>query len=130
RKLMDALPELQISLGVDLEKEAARFAERRKEAEANLKVLKWIPASDEVKPPKSRPGEFTTVTIKNTRDHTVKLYWVEYGGPLRHYADIAAGETLKRDTYSNATWIITDEKEKQLGHFMAITDDSKIDIPK
>ena len=91
--------------------------------------LNWIPAGGAA-PPRSTLGEATTITIKNTRAQMVKLYWVEYEGALLHYADIAAGATLKRGTFSDATWVITDEKEKPLGHFIATVKPSQVDIPK
>ena len=128
QKLKAALPKLRIVRGVDLDK-AMAAAKTAKEAPVVLVDLKWIPAGTE-EPPRSKTGTFTTVTIKNMKDHRVKLYWVEYGGSLKFYSEIAAGATLVRNTYSEATWLITDENDSRLGHFIATLKPSQVVIPK
>ena len=129
RRLQTALPNLKITRGVDLEKIAAEVAKRTKEPAEPLVDLEWHPAGAE-DPPVSKTGTFTTVLIENKRSHAVKLFWVQYGnGGLKFYADIPAGKTLKRNTFSDATWVITDENETQLGYFRSVLKPSRVVIP-
>ena len=123
-----ALPGLRISRGVDLDRV---LAEAKKEAGKPVVLvdLKWIPAGGGA-PPKSKTGDFTTVDIINQRDRPVKLYWVQYGGGLKFYAEIGAGKTLRRNTYSDAVWVIKDEDDSSLGHFVATLKPSRVVIPK
>ncbi len=128
-ELRSALPDLKIFRGVDLDKVAAE-AEKAKPKPEELVELKWIPAAGGGDPPRSKSGEFTSVTITNAKDYMVKLYWVEYGGGLRFYHDIAPGASLKRNTYSNATWVITDKDDTPLGYFLVPVKPSRITVPK
>jgi len=79
-------------------------------------ILKWNPRSD-VPPPLSNPGSGTTINFENKSAQPVKVHWVQYGGGLRYYGTIAPGGKRKQNTYSNATWVVTDAGEKLLGHF-------------
>lgn len=130
-----ALPKVKIFRGVDLDQVAAD-AEARKEKEkveeeqiVRVK-LKWNPAGT-VNPPRSVGGGIlSSMAIKNTRSDSVKLYWVEYNGNLKYYAEIAGGATLTRGTFSKATWLITDLDETPLGYFTATKEPSEVEIPK
>ena len=129
RRLEKALPGLTITGGVDLEQIAAEAAKKAAQPAEPRVDLKWHPAGSG-EPPVSNTGTFTTVLIENKRPHPVKLYWVEYGqGGLRFYADIAAGATLNRNTFSEATWVITDESEIPLGYFISVVKPSRVVIP-
>ena len=128
--LQKSLPGLRIDRGVDLEVIAARVSAEKKEAAAVKRVeLQWVPAGG-VEPPNSKTGDFTSVSIYNQRKRSVKLFWIEYGGGRRFYAEISAGETLLRNTYSEATWLITTMGEVPLGHFIATVEPSQITIPE
>ena len=60
----------------------------------------------------------------------MKLYWVEYGGGLKYYAEIAGGATLTRGSFSKATWLITDLNEEPLGYFTATVEPYQVVVPK
>lgn len=129
KRLQLALPNLTISRGVNLDQIAAEVAKKASEPAEPLIDLKWYPAGDN-DPPVSKTGTFTTVFSENKRPYPVKLFWVQYGsGGLRFYADIATGKTLKRNTFSEATWVITDENETQLGYFRSVLKPSRAVIP-
>lgn len=129
RRLQMALPDLTITRGVSLDQIAAEAAKKIREPAEPLVDLEWHPAGDD-DPPVSKTGTFTTVFFENKRPHPVKLFWVQYGsGGLRFYADIATGKTLKRNTFSEATWVITDENETQLGYFRSVVKPSRAVIP-
>jgi len=134
-RLQVARPSLQIERGLDIKKLEAAFAKRhqrakQQEAEEVAKriPLKWVPA--DVEPPKSNTGQATSVRITNTRKQTVKLFWSQYEGGLRHYQDIKPGESIIRDTFANAIWVVTTMDEKRLGHFFVPAELSRIDIPR
>jgi uncharacterized protein YigE (DUF2233 family) len=84
-----------------------------------MEELKWVVASGDVKPPKSKPGSFTVLTFENKRSHRIKLYWVDYSGSLKLYGEINSGENRQQTTYSDAVWLVTDEKDKPLGYFVS-----------
>ena len=114
-KLKKALPELKIVRGIDLSK----VVPVRKPESKPMEELKWIAASGDVKPPKSKPGSFTVLTFENKRSHRIKLYWVDYGGSLKLYGEIDSGGNRQQTTYSDAVWLVTDEKDKPLGYFIS-----------
>ena len=129
RRLQAALPKLKITRGVDLDEIATAAEKKAKEPAEPLVDLKWHAAGSK-EPPVSKTGTFTTVLFENKRDSAVKLYWVQYGdGGLRFYADIAAGAKLNRNTFSDATWVITDENDTQLGFFVSVLKPSRAVIP-
>jgi hypothetical protein len=130
RRLQTALPNLKITGGVDLDKIAAEAAKKAKEPTEPMVDLEWHPAGP-AEPPVSVTGTFTTVYFENKRRAPVKLFWVQYGkGGLKFYADIGAGKTLKRNTFSDATWVITDENEQPLGYFRSVLNPSRAVIPE
>ena len=114
-KLKKALPELKIVRGIDLSK----VVPVRKPESKPMEELKWIAASGDVKPPKSKPASFTVLTFENKRSHRIKLYWVDYGGSLKLYGEIDSGGNRQQTTYSDAVWLVTDEKDKPLGYFIS-----------
>jgi len=113
-KLQRALPKLKIVRGVDLATQV--FPAMKEEDAVPPEKLVLMPVGVDG-PPRSKTGSFIIATFKNQRKHTVKLYWVEYGGTLRFYADIAAGESREQTTYSNASWLITDADDHRIGYF-------------
>ncbi len=114
-QLKKALPGLKVVRGVDLNKVVA-VKKPEPKPEDNLK---WIAAAPDVKPPKSKPGSFTVITFQNKRDHRIKLYWMDYGGSLKLYGEIDKGADRQQNTYSDAVWLVTDEKDKPLGYFIS-----------
>ncbi len=111
-ELRKALPKVRILRGLDLDKLASAKAPEPEVEEE----LKWIPAAG-AKPPKSLPGSFIVVTFENKSKQRVKLHWVEYGGGLKLYGEIDPGGNRRQNTYSSASWVVTDLKDQPLGHF-------------
>lgn len=124
-KLAKTLPELRIVRGVDVAKLPATAIKPKSKDPV---PLKWIAASDE-KPPKSKLGSQITVAFENKAARPVKVYWIGYGGELKFYHDLAPGATRRQNSFSGATWLITDEQEKPLGYFITGTDDALAVIP-
>ena len=127
-KLKERLPNLKVIRGVDLSKIViVKKTEPKKPEES----LKWMPEGGSAKPPsKSKPGSFTIVTFQNKRNVNIKLYWIDYGGSKKLYGEIAKGEERKQNTYSDAVWLVTDDKGKPLGYFVAGTEEALAVIPK
>ena len=78
--------------------------------------LEWIAIKGKA-PPNSVPGSGTELVILNKRDIKVKVFWVQYGGGLKFYGELDPGGTRKQNTFSSASWVITDEKDTALGYF-------------
>jgi len=55
---------------------------------------------------------------------------VNFGGGLKLYGKLAPGGTRNQNTYSDAIWLITDEKDNSLGWFRATGKIGKAVIPK
>ena len=133
--LARSLPRLKIVRGVNLDEVAAAAEARKKESEEKQEKvvrvnLDWTPAGTETPPRSTGGGILSSISIINSREEAVKLYWVEYGGGLKYYAEIAAGDTLTRGSFSKATWLITDLNEEPLGYFTAIVEPSQVEVPK
>ena len=94
-----------------------------------LEDLRWTAAADK-SPPISVTGSGTEIIFLNKKDIKVKVFWVEYGGGLRFYGELKPGAIRKQNTYSNATWVITDEKDKTLGYFRTTQKRGNAVIPK
>ena len=130
-----SLPELRIVRGVNLDEVAAAAEARKRQQEGKKEKvvrvpLDWTPAGTETPPRSKGGGTLSSISIINSRGEAVKLYWVEYGGGLKYYAEIAAGETLTRGSFSKATWLITDLNEEPLGYFTATVEPSQVEVPK
>ncbi|MFP6900231.1 MAG: hypothetical protein VCA36_04775, partial [Opitutales bacterium] len=121
-KLQKALPGLNVNTGADLASIAPPGPPVKKVD------LKWIPAST-VKPPRSRSGTNTAVHFENKSGRKVKVYWISYEGNRQLYAELAVGATRRQNTYFNNTWLITDEKDNPLGHFICVSGEGRAVIP-
>ena len=124
-KLSKALPELRIVRGVDLSKIVAVKAPPPRPSEP----LKWIAFTEGV-PPRSVPGTGTEIHFLNKSDKKVKVFWVEYGGGLRLYGEIDPNGTRNQNTFSQASWLVTDINDKPLGYFRTSQKVGKATIPK
>jgi mono/diheme cytochrome c family protein len=94
-----------------------------------VKPLKWIAASA-AKPPKSKSGgPGTSVTFENKSKRRIKVVWIGYGGETKVYSELKSGGTHRQDTYGGSTWMIADENDKPLGHFIATAKASRAVIP-
>jgi hypothetical protein len=121
-KLQASLPDLVINTGADLATIVVSGPP------VKLIDLKWIPATT-VTPPRSRNGANTSILFENKSGKKVKVYWISYDGKRQLYAEIAAGATRRQNTYDNNTWLIADEKDNPLGHFICVAQQCKAVIP-
>ena len=92
------------------------------------KPLTWIPASAG-KPSRSTTGSNSAIVFENKSGKKVKVYWISYRGEKKLYGEITPGKTLRRNTYSDSRWLITDENDKPLGHFVVGESEARAVIP-
>ncbi len=92
-------------------------------------LLKWVVAGQE-QPPSSKAGSDASVLFENKTNRRVKIVWVGYDGKLQVYGELKPGETRRQNSYSNNTWLITDENDKPLGHFIVRAAISRAIIPQ
>ena len=123
-KLRKALPDLNVNTGADL----ATLVNLAASAPVKKVDLKWIPAST-VSPPRSGNGKNISIHFENKSGKKVKLYWVGFDGNHQLYAEIANGATRRQNSYGNHTWLITDEKDNALGHFICASSEGRAVIP-
>ena len=85
------------------------------------KLLKWIPSTgSDAKLPRSRwTGGSTTVIFENKSKHRVNIVWIGYKGKRQPYGQLDPGQTRGQGTHAGNTWLVTDEKDQPLGHFIA-----------
>ena len=127
-ELRKSLPKLKVSMGVDL---LTIVDEKKRDKPEAPTVLKWLPEGGDKKPPKrSVFGTFIMVYFENKRSHPVKLYWIDYNGQLKFYADIDAGAKREQTSYSGAVWRIDDAQDQALGYFVTTQKSSIAVIPK
>ena len=125
KQLEEALPDLKIVRGIDLDK----IVPIKKPPPRPTEDLKWIPSNGEI-PPRSISGDNTTIIFHNQMKQKVKIYWVEYNGKLKIYGEIAPGGTREQNTFSTASWLVTDMGGTYLGYFRTSTKVGKALIPK
>ena len=125
--LKKKLPSLTIVKGIDLSK----IIPVKKEEPKPENDLRWLPEGGSEKPPeKSITGEFTIVRFINKRDKPVKLFWINYGGQPVFYGIIDPDTERRQNTYEDAVWMVTDEKEMPLGYFVTGRQFARAIIPK
>ncbi len=125
QQLENELPQLKIVRGVDLD----NIVPVKKPPPRPTEDLKWIPSNGEI-PPRSISGDNTTIIFHNQMKQKVKIYWVEYNGKLRLYGEIVPGGTREQNTFSTASWLVTDMEDTYLGYFRTSTKVGKALIPK
>ena len=126
-KLKKALPDITIVKGIDL----STVIPIKKEEPKPENDLKWLQEGGEEKPPaKSATGEFTIVRFINTRDKAVKLFWIDYGGKPKLYGVIEAGAERRQNTYEDAVWMVSNQRDMPLGYFVTGREFARAIIPK
>lgn len=107
-----------------------KFAKLIPPSEDSLTKLKWHPAAAG-KAPASKPdgGPFDVVFI-NQSESAVQLYWMDRQGQPKPYGGIAAGKRKRQRTRPGAVWLISDEADQPLGHFVVGDRTARALIPK
>jgi von Hippel-Lindau disease tumor supressor len=58
------------------------------------------------------------IRFVNERDETIRIFWLDFGGAMRFYAEIEPGARLLQPTYLTHPWIILDNTGNCTGPFM------------
>ncbi len=84
----------------------------------SLTRLKWQPASIDPAPASKPDGNQFQVVFINRSETAVKLHWMDRSGKPKAYGMMEAGKRKRQETRPGAVWLITDESDKPLGHFV------------
>jgi arylsulfatase A-like enzyme len=87
-------------------------------SDESLSKLAWHAAADGAAPASTPDGDPFDVVFINRHGQTVKLFWMDRQAAPKPYGEIAAGERKRQQTRPGAVWLITDESDKPLGHFV------------
>ena len=84
-------------------------------------TLKWIEASEAKLPPSASQSKPTLVVFENESRQNVLIFGVDNNGrPSRApYGRLAPSKTRRQETGSGHVWLVTDEKKRALGYFVA-----------
>lgn len=94
------------------------FAPKIPPSDASLTKLEWQVATSEATPASQPDGNPFQVVFINQSDATVKLHWMDRSGKPKLYAAIEPGNRQRQQTRPGAVWLITDEADQPLGHFV------------
>lgn len=93
-------------------------------SESSRPALQWHSAGD--KPPPSKlTGTSHDVVFINERPASVELIWAGPDNKEKSYGKLNPGSRLGIRTRPGAVWLVRDEKQKLLGHFIVTEDKSK-----
>ena len=97
----------------------------------SLVKIKWNPViKGQAVPPSKPDGKTFGVHFINQRTTPVQLFWIDRQGKRKSYGGIEAGKRKKQSTRPGAVWLITDEQEKPLGHFVVDNRTARAIIPR
>lgn len=94
------------------------FAEKVPPSVESLTKLAWH-ASKGKPAPRSKPdGDPFRIVFTNRSKQTVRLWWMNRAGMPKLYGEIEAGQRKSQQSRPGAVWMISDEKDQPLGHFV------------
>ena len=94
------------------------FAKLVPAKDESLAKLKWNSATGDAAPPSKPDGNPFQVVFVNRSKSTVKLHWIDRKGNPKLYGSIEAGKRKRQRTRPGAVWLITDDSDQPLGHFI------------
>lgn len=78
----------------------------------------------------SRSGKVTTeITFINQRQQPVKIYWLDYSGKRKFYAQIQPGDRVVQQTYVTHPWVVTDASNNCLDVYYPDGQPRIVEIP-
>ena len=84
----------------------------------SLTKLKWHAAASASAPASAPDGDPFDVFFVNQRKELVKLFWMDRQGKAKPYGAVASGKRKRQRTRPGAVWLITDQSDQPLGHFV------------
>ncbi|MHC4880179.1 MAG: sulfatase-like hydrolase/transferase, partial [Planctomycetota bacterium] len=94
------------------------FASFVKPRDESLPKLRWRSVKDSPAPPSNPDGSPFQVVFINRGNSAVRLHWMNLSGKPKLYGGIEPGKRRRQQTRPGAVWLITDENDKPLGHFI------------
>ncbi|MFK5921992.1 MAG: sulfatase-like hydrolase/transferase [Verrucomicrobiota bacterium] len=80
-------------------------------------------------PPSTNGGGKTSVVFRNNRSTPVTVFWIDAKGKRAQQFTISPGGQQRRITYAGHAWLVADDKDADLGHFVATDTPAWADIP-
>lgn len=96
---------------------------------ASLPELKWHPSNQPAPPSKPDGGTFDVIFI-NERKQPVELCRMPPTGQPKTYGQIPAKGQQRQSTRPGAVWLIRDDKQQPLGHFIIGDRSSRAIVPR
>ncbi|MGB7345873.1 MAG: sulfatase-like hydrolase/transferase [Pirellulaceae bacterium] len=94
------------------------FAKFIPASNASLTKLEWHPANGAATPASKPDGNKFDIVLNNQYEKGVKVFWMDREGNPKPYGVLQSGWSKPYTTRPGAVWLITDENEKPLGHFI------------
>ena len=95
-----------------------KFAPKIAASVGSLTALRWNAASDGDAPASRPDGDAFDVYFINQTQNPVKLFWIDRQGQKKPYGEIESKKRRRQRTRPGAVWLIADEADKPLGHFV------------
>jgi Caspase domain/VHL beta domain len=70
----------------------------------------------------------TTMLFQNNRASPVRIYWLDYQGQRKLFADLAPGRQHVQRTYMTHPWIVTDDTERCFALYMPEATQRRVEI--
>ena len=105
------------------------FAPKVAATVGSLIKLEWRPAAKQTAAASRPDGSPFDVFFINRTKQPVRLYWMDRQGNPKPYGSIAAGAQQRQQTRPGAVWMIADESDEQLGHFVVDDRTARAIIP-
>ncbi len=70
----------------------------------------------------------TTMLFQNNRASPVRIYWLDYQGQRKLFAEVAPGRQHVQRTYITHPWIVTDDTERCFALYMPEPTQRRVDI--
>ena len=62
-----------------------------------------------------RGDQPTELVFVNKKSHPVRIYWINYDGGRKFYAEVRPHQEHVQQTYRTHPWVVTDRQENCLG---------------
>jgi len=56
----------------------------------------------------------TAIRFVNETGAPIRLYWIDFRGERKFYADVRPGDSLRQETFVGHVWVVTDKDENCL----------------
>ncbi|MBI5690327.1 MAG: hypothetical protein HZC55_09510 [Verrucomicrobia bacterium] len=89
--------------------------------------LPWLSGAEVPSASPRQGGPATAVHVVNRRSGVVSVYWLDFEGKRRHYADLPPGQSHLQATYAGHVWMVT-EQDHVIGAVVARATTGRVEI--